>query len=170
MATKWAIIGCGSQKLDLSGDTGPVAISRLYTSNYFELKREYAKECCDRYRILSAKHGLVSPGFYVEDDYDLTVTDLDGEQREQWVSDVSAELRKIGEYHPDYTLVLLAGQDYLDPLADALDYLPNEIERPFDDTAGIGEQMGWLKAQIEAAGDNAEEDADDGPATLEEFQ
>jgi len=167
--TRWAIVGCGSQKLDLSGDTGPVAISRLYTSNYFELKREYAKECCERYRILSAKHGLVSPGFYVEDDYDLTITDLDDEQRDAWVSDVSAELRKIGEYHPDYELVMLAGQDYLNPLAEALDYLPNEIKRPFDATAGIGEQMAWLKEQIEAAGDAVNEAEPDEPTTLGEF-
>ncbi|GGL73595.1 DUF6884 domain-containing protein [Halocalculus aciditolerans] len=167
--TRWAIVGCGSQKLDLSGDKGPVAISRLYTSNYFELKREYAKECCDKYRILSAKHGLVSPGFYVEDDYDLTVTDLDAKQREEWVGDVSAELRKIGEYHPDYTLVMLAGQDYLDPLSEALEYLPNEIERPFADTSGIGEQMGWLKDQIETADKEPEAENDDGPTTLDAF-
>lgn len=151
MTERWAIVGCGSQKLDLSGDKGPVAISRLYTSNYFELKREYAKECCDKYRILSAKYGLVGPGFYVEDDYDLTVTDFDDDQLDEWVAGVSSELQRIAEYHPDYTLVLLAGQDYLDPLEDALSYLPNEIERPFDDTSGIGEQMGWLKEQIETA-------------------
>jgi hypothetical protein len=74
MAKRWAIVGCGSQKLDLSGDKGPVAISRLYTSNYFELKREYAKTCCDEYLILSAKHGLLDPDGDLIEPYDETLS------------------------------------------------------------------------------------------------
>lgn len=165
-----AIVGCGDQKLDLSGDKGPVTISRLYTSNYFELKREYAKECCDRYLILSAKHGLVQPGFYVTDDYDLTITDLDDAELSQWVSDVSSELSRIGKYRPQDTLVLLAGQDYLDPLAGALDHLPNDIKRPFADTGGIGEQMGWLKEHIENADEPDDSGEEGGPTTLDAFE
>lgn len=168
---KWAIVGCGSQKLDLSGDKGPVTISRLYTSNYFELKRKYAKTCCDEYLILSAKHGLVQPGFYVTDDYDLTVTDLDGTGLSQWVSDVSSELRRIGKYHPEDTLVMLAGQDYLEPLEGALSHLPNEIEYPFEGTGGIGEQMGWLKDQIEIAENSTgTEEQGSGRTTLDAFE
>ena len=168
---KWAIVGCGSQKLGLSGDKGPVTISRLYTSNYFGLKRGYGKTCCDEYLILSAKHGLVQPGFYVTDDYDLTVTDLDGSDLSQWVSDVSSELRRIAKYHPEDTLVMLAGQDYLEPLEGALAHLPNEIEYPFEETGGIGEQMGWLKAQIKAAENStSSEEQDSGRTTLDAFE
>lgn len=168
---RWAIVGCGSQKLDLSGDKGPVAISRLYISNYFELKREYAKECCDEYLILSAKHGLVQPGFYVTDDYDLPVADLDGTDLSQWVSDVSSELRRIADHHPEDTLVMLAGQDYLEPLEGALDQLPNKVKYPFEDTTGIGDQMGWLKDQIETIENSTtSEQQDSGRTTLDPFE
>jgi len=167
---RWAIVGCGSQKLDLSGDKGPVTISRLYTSNYFELKREYAKTCCDHYLILSAKHGLVQPGFYVTDDYDLTITDLDGTERSQWVSDVSAELHRIADHHPEDTLIMLAGQDYLEPLEGPLIELPNEVAYPFEDTDGIGDQMGWLKAEIEAEqSESTANGEDDGRTTLDNW-
>lgn len=164
-----AIVGCGSQKLDLSGDKGPVTIARLYTSNYFELKREYAKECCDDYYILSAKHGFVPPGFYVEERYDLTISDLEGDEREVWLAEVRGELERFGELQPETTLVLLAGRDYVDPLRSTLAELPNDVEYPFDDTSGIGEQMGWLKEEIERANADTSGESDDGSPTLEDF-
>jgi hypothetical protein len=139
--TRYAIVGCGKQKLNLEGDKGPVAIARLYTSNYFELKREYAKECCDEYLILSAKHGLVFPDFHVEESYDQTIDDIDGGQLERWTTDVREDLWRFGELQPKDRLVLLAGQQYLEPLEPTLQELPNPIERPFDDTDGIGEQI-----------------------------
>jgi hypothetical protein len=145
-----AIVGCGKDKLDLSGDTGPVYISRLYTSNYFELKREYAKECCDRYYILSAKHGLVAPDKAVTDPYDLTIDDLDGDALEEWADDVREVLRW---FDGDATLVMLAGQRYLDPIRETLESrsFPPDVEYPFAETSGIGEQMGWLRDEIDAA-------------------
>jgi len=161
-----AIVGCGKEKLDLSGNKAPVCIARLYTSNYFELKREYAKTCCERYLILSAKHGLVLPGRYVEEDYDLTIDDLDGADLQQWISDVTAELNQIAEHRPQDTLVMLAGQAYLDPLAGTLQEIPNDVEYPFSDTGGIGEQMGWLREEIDAA--NADVGAD-GQAGIERW-
>jgi len=156
-----AIVGCAEEKLDLSGDKGPVTIARLYTSNYFVLKREYAKECCDEYMILSAKHGLVMPGYYVTDDYDLSIDDLDGAELSNWVAEVREELHLIEQHHPEDTLVMLAGQSYLDPLADVLQSLHNDVEYPFDDTAGIGEQMGWLREKIDAAQAESPADRDD---------
>jgi len=171
MTKRCAIVGCGSQKLELSGDKGPVAISRLYTSNYFELKREYAAVCCDEYLILSAKHGLVQPDFCVTDGYDLTVSDFNTTALSQWVSDISFELRRIAGHHPGETLVMLAGQDYLEPLKSTLTHLPNKVEYPFEDTDGIGEQMGWLKDQIEAAENYPHsEQQDSGRTTFGSFE
>ncbi len=172
MTDRTAILGCGKQKLDLSGEKGPVAISRLYTSNYFELKREYAKTCCDRYFVLSAKHGLVLPGYYVEDDYDLTIEDLDEEDLTAWVADVSSDLGFIADHSPEDTLVILAGEDYWSPLHGVLEQLPNPVEYTFDGSTGIGEQMGLLKDEIEAAkqGDEPTNKADDdGQAGLERW-
>ena len=67
-------------------DEQAVPIDQLYTSTYFQLKREYAQACCDDYLILSAKFGLVPPEALVAESYDLTVHDLDGDALTEWVA------------------------------------------------------------------------------------
>ena len=142
-----ALVGCGSQKRDLE-DEQAVPIDWLYTSTYFQLKREYAQACCDDYRILSAKFGLVPPEALVAESYDLTIGDLDDDALVEWVARVDDRLTTIDA---DATLVVLAGQAYIDPLRDVLDDAPPDVFYPFADTNGIGEQMGWLNQEIEAA-------------------
>lgn len=156
MSDRCAIVGCGSEKLDLSGDKGPVFISRLYTSNYAELKREYAKTCCDRYYYLSAKFGLVAPDHMVEESYDLTIDDLDDDDLDEWADDVG---EKLSWFDGETTLVMLAGQDYIEPIEGHLEICPPDVEFPFAETSGIGDQMAWLNDQIEAA--NAETSVED---------
>ena len=145
--SKVAIVGCGSQKRDLE-DKQAVRIDHLYTSTYFQLKREYARTYCDSYRILSAKFGLVPPAALVAESYDLTVHDLTDDALAEWVARVDDRLAAIDA---DATLVVLTGQAYIDPLRDAFDDAPLDVFYPFADTNGIGEQMGWLKREIEAA-------------------
>lgn len=163
-----AIVGCGKQKLDLEGK-GAVPIARLYTSTYYELKRDYAKVCCDRYYVLSAKHGLALPGMYVEESYDLTIDDLDDNALDAWAADVAGDLRAIGTHHPVDPIVVLAGKQYVAPLWDVLRALPNPVRCPFEQTDGIGEQMAWLKAEIEAA-DAPDRDEQQERLTLEDFE
>lgn len=148
MSDRIAIVGCGQQKLDLDEPTVPIA--RLYTSNYFELKRKYAKTCCDRYYILSAKHGLADPGMYVAS-YDLTIDDLDDDEHEAWVWDVGEDLDMT--VRPGDTIVWLTGSKYFEPFDDDLTALAERVtvEYPFGQTSGIGEQMAWLKEEIESA-------------------
>lgn len=169
MSERFAIVGCGKQKLALEGDKGPVAIARLYTSTYFELKRAFAKTCCDRYHILSAKYGLVEPGFLVEESYDVTIQDLSGDELDKWTEDVTRGFRAIGKHLPDATLVILAGQAYYGPIVSVLEELPNPVECPFTETSGIGEQMGWLKAEIEAA-EQVEQTGDRAQPALDSFE
>ena len=142
-----ALVGCGSQKRTLEDDQA-VRIDHLYTSTYFQLKREYAQACCDDYRILSAKFGLVPSEALVAEPYDLTISDLNDDALAEWVARVDERLVTIDA---DATLVVLAGQAYIDLLRDALDDAPPDVFYPFADTGGIGEQMGWLKREIEAA-------------------
>ncbi|ESP86837.1 DUF6884 domain-containing protein [Candidatus Halobonum tyrrellensis] len=142
-----ALVGCGSQKRDLE-DEQVVRIDQLYTSTYFQLKREYAQACCDDYYILSAKFGLVPPAALVAESYDLTVHDLDDDALAAWVARIDNRLTSISA---DATLVVLAGQAYIDPLRDTLNDAPPDVFYPFADTEGIGEQMGWLSREIETA-------------------
>ena len=142
-----AIVGYGSQKNALE-DEQAVRIDQLYTSTYFQLKREYAQACCDDYYILSAKFGLVPPKALVAESYDLTVHDLDDDTLAKWVARIDDRLAAID---PDATLVVLAGQAYINPLRDALDDAPPDVFYPFADTGGTGEQMGWLNREMETA-------------------
>ena len=80
--------------------------------------------------------------------YDLTVHDFDDDALAEWVTRVDDRLTTIDA---DATLVVLAGQAYIDPLRDAFDDAPPDVFYPFADTNGIGEQMGWLNRGIEAA-------------------
>lgn len=137
-----AIVGCGSKKWDVDVE---VPIYRLYTSAYFEKKRSYAETCCDRWYVLSAKYGLVGPRYPAEP-YDLSVDDLDGKELDQWVGDVDIELSR--EIDARDTVVFLAGQRYFEPLADVLEEYVWDLERPFQETSGIGEQMAWLADQL----------------------
>src|ERR1043165_893179 len=52
----------------------------LYVSETFFLSRRYAQANFDRWLVLSAKHGILSPGTSVEP-YDLSMDDLSEQQR-----------------------------------------------------------------------------------------
>lgn len=142
-----AIVGCGKEKLDVDR---PVPIARLYTSGYFARKREYGKTCCDRYYILSAKHGLAIPGRYVTP-YDLSIEDHDAVARAVWLASVTHSLDLAID--DGDTIVFLAGQRYFDPLADALTVLCDRagLACPFANTSGLPEQMAWMGREIERA-------------------
>jgi hypothetical protein len=87
-----ALVGCGSAKRD-----EPRPAKHLYSSGYFTLKRRYAEQHCDDWRILSAKHRLLGPDREIPP-YDASLTpDADSyvgdEAVEQWTSETAAELR-----------------------------------------------------------------------------
>lgn len=153
MTNRIALIGCGSNKIVTSG---PVAARDLYTSTYFDLKRRYA-ERADLGYVLSAKYGLAFLGEAVET-YERTIEDVDAEM---WAADVIAQLSdmieykmfRVEEWDPDEEVVVevLAGRDYVEPLRELLEWGDAySVRFPFDDTDGIGEQMSWMKDEIEA--------------------
>jgi len=163
---KFGIIGCGSKKRD-----EPSEARELYTSTYFQLKRDYAERRWEKYCILSAEHGFLRPGEIVSP-YDTTITDDDFD-RETVVSELAdstlmnVDIVMMG---PD-TVPVLAGQKYIELLEEAFEVyepigmgvgpfnerhehvvdgeyqMPVEIEPVFQnlELGGIGEQMSWLK-------------------------
>ncbi|MDY6778579.1 MAG: hypothetical protein SVU32_07980, partial [Candidatus Nanohaloarchaea archaeon] len=146
----YAVVGCGDDK---AGEM--VAARELYTSNYFQKKREYAEEVCDGWAILSAKHGIVDPDEELEP-YDVTAEDVDPDDYVERVADEIAEY--AGQrWEPDGTVWILVGQPYLsleDGSGRAIrDVLSEEVELevrfPFRQTSGIGKQMGWLSSCVE---------------------
>ena len=160
---RFTLVGCGKAKRE---GNGQYTAANLYTSNYSMLKREYAERMSDFWNILSAKHGLLAPLDKVEP-YDVTMSDypLDDESVpfqtiDEWAEDVLDSIEDlvyfrsrtsnpmIGETAIDQ-IVMLAGRPYLEPLRDGLAEIAAEYDveiwYPFDETSGIGEQMGWLK-------------------------
>jgi hypothetical protein len=149
-----ALVGCGSAKVDVEdGDTVPA--KALYDSNYFRLKREYAETCCDKWQILSAKHGLLSPDEEIES-YDASLSPrsdsyIGDYEAGKWAvrtSNAISVFDSVQAIHAHY--VVLAGEDYVTHIEDELANL-RHVEFPFrsDDLGGIGDQMGWLREQID---------------------
>lgn len=146
--THLVLVGCGAAKRD-----EPAAACDLYTSTYFALKREYAETVGDEWSILSAEHGLVRPSKVIEP-YDTVVDDVDAHE---WALNVRASLDAVVEVlrkrdQFDVTVTVLAGSSYVDPLRDGLDRRTFEVRYPFDETSGIGDQMGWLSTAVEERG------------------
>ena len=202
-----AVVGPDEQVRGELGPSGPAWEARdLYTSAYFEAKREFAEtvtrwtgDAKTGWAILSAEHGVVEPWqpltWYdksVEDigsdpaNPDHRVTNPFGRRRpdgrevvtemDQWASKVASCLMrwvssyrdqdaKPWEYNPN-TLLVLAGQKYLEPLHErgvfeyGISRMTGDVNQfrsfPFDtrylfeniDAGGNGEQMAWLQDAI----------------------
>jgi|AntRauTorcE11898_2_1112593.scaffolds.fasta_scaffold03343_1 hypothetical protein len=171
---KLALIGCGKKKkgeastpeqmkpLFDTTDTHSERENRyeaedLYTSRYFALKTAYAKQHCDTRFILSAKHGIIPPAYRLSR-YDVRITQsgFEGEGTpnyetvEDWGSHVVATIKNIYEYRNSSrreslsSIITLAGSPYLSPIRNQLETLPIDINTPFDNTSGIGDQIKWL--------------------------
>lgn len=148
------LVGCGSKKKA----SGVHQAKDLYTSTYFELKRQYAEAVtpsdniggvrqAHNWWIVSAEHGVLHPTDEIEP-YDTTMEDLTEYEKGRWVEEVKGSLKAaLSIYNPELEVVLLAGQEYAD-LIEIPDYRAGTVRRPLQQCSGIGKQMQWLKEQI----------------------
>lgn len=109
------LVGCGKRK-------APTACRArdLYCGPLFVKRVRYVDATCDRWYIVSALHGLLSPDTIVEP-YDVTLIDADPDERRRWatrvVDQLATELGDLG----GYSYEIHAGVEYRDyGLADAL--------------------------------------------------
>lgn len=159
------IVGCGSAKQDRELEPGTLRMKRypakeLYTSTYFQKKREYAEVVGDQWAILSAHHGILPPDEEVKP-YDRSIDDLDDDQLHRLAHQVGMTLIEWvawehGEGRPVGRVVVLAGKRYLDPLRERDAFsagISAHVVFPFQQNqlGGIGEQMAWLGNRVEAA-------------------
>lgn len=145
------LVGCGGAKQD---EAAPAR--SLYTSNYFQKNREYAEIVApDRWFVVSAKHGCLPPDLEIEP-YDVSIDDLDTEERRDLGRGVSNFL--TAEVARTTPVELLMGREYADVL-EAFLVSDRDVSRPFDETGGIGEQMALVDDMIEEARDGASLDA-----------
>lgn len=139
------LVSCARAKLSHAAPA-----EELYTSPLFRLasawaRREVASGRAARWGILSAQHGLLSPRQVVAP-YDLTLRQLDREEREAWGSRIDVALRCRWGLWPA-PAVVLAGAAYVGPLAQLGDSWA--ICEPL---AGlqVGERLQWLKRELSA--------------------
>jgi len=134
-----ALVGCGSEKREQRYKK--IKAKDRYTSDYFTLKKNFARKIADEWCILSAKHGVVEPDEKIEY-YDVAITNYHNQQMKRWTDDVVSSIRG----RQTESLVFLAGRDYTDPLENHLsDY---RIARPFAKTGGNIDQMLRLEDAI----------------------
>lgn len=107
---KVALVGCGKEKLRHAAPA-----RELYTGPLFRAARAWAEAFAERWFILSAQHGLISPDTVIAP-YDLKLSALSREERERWGEWTGAQVAaEVGD-DPTESLIAFAGGDYLDTL------------------------------------------------------
>src|SRR4051794_37671453 len=85
----------------------------LYTSALFKGRIRWVAQTCDRWFILSAKHGLLAPSDVLEP-YDDTLNAKSRAQRRAWSGDVLGSLRTQLDQLAGCVFEIHAGASYWD--------------------------------------------------------
>ena len=131
-----ALVACVKSKCDQ-----PKPAGRLYNSAWFRKARTYARQRCDAWLILSAKHGVLSPDNEIAP-YEETLNNFSAQERREWSSRVLQELSEV--LSPEDEVVILAGRKYREYLTGPLKEEVANVSVPMEGL-GIGEQLQFLK-------------------------
>lgn len=122
------LVSCVSVKLD-----HPAPAKDLYCSPWFKAARQHVERLGVRWRILSAKYGVLHPDTVIEP-YEMTLKTMRPHDRGVWGLRVREQMPEADQY------VLLAGRLYAEHLIKAL-----RPELPLKGL-GIGQQLSWFKS------------------------
>ena len=100
------LVGCVKSKRSWAAPA-----RELYRSPLFRGRLAWVERSCDRWFVLSAKHGLVEPD-QVLDPYDLTLADLSRASRRTWSSQVVRALEQALGDLSGVAMELHAGMTY----------------------------------------------------------
>jgi hypothetical protein len=131
--TRVGLVACSAGKLDR-----PAPARELYTSQLFCKARLYVETHCDRWYVLSARHGLVAPERVLAP-YDERL----GANTADWCWLVRSQLCAELTFVHGVELVVLAGENY----RGFLDGSPWPVKVPMEGL-GIGQQLGWLTRAV----------------------
>ena len=135
-AMKVGLISCAKRKGPL-----PSPAEDLHTSQLFQKAKAFVGGTCDRWFILSAKHGLLRPDEVIEP-YDQTLNTVSKAERQAWAARILVQLHPLVK--PGDRFVILAGaryQEYLTPGLKEEGYL---VEDPLTGLRS-GARLRWLK-------------------------
>lgn len=102
------LVGCVKTKLDREAQA-----ASLYVSPLFGGRRRYVEATCDRWFILSAKHGLLSPVEVVAP-YDETLKTVSADARRRWAKRVLATIDEVIADCANVVFEIHAGAEYRD--------------------------------------------------------
>lgn len=147
MGQTLVVVPCGQAKVwGKQPGIGPVEARLAYTGSPFTVNRGYAERFADRWVILSAKYGFITPEFVIPGPYNVTFkrkrsgpVDV-GTLREQ------VEEQGLNEFAP---IIVLGGRDYQRAVRAAFESWPVRLLAPF---AGLplGKSMQAAKRAIAA--------------------
>lgn len=147
MTSLLVIVPCGQGKIwDRYPNAGPVAARDAYTGAPFKVNREYAEKFGDRWAVLSAKYGFISPDFAIPGPYEVTF------KRKQTHP---IPLATLGEQVRDQSLgqfqlvIGLGGKEYVSVIREAFAPWPVRLVFPFAGLA-IGKMMQATRRAIES--------------------
>lgn len=131
------LVGCSAQKLAAAAPA-----RELYVSQLFRKASAYAEATCDRWYVLSAKHGLIHPDTVIKP-YDMRLGTRTGPDMTAWGALVREQLTEALNGADNPTLVALCGSQY----RTALNGAPWPSETPMQGM-GIGRQLGYLTTEL----------------------
>jgi hypothetical protein len=136
------LVGCVKQKALV---TAPAA--ELYASPLFRARRTYVERSCDRWFILSAKHGLLHPDQPTAP-YDEALTKVIRAARRAWSAKVVRQLEQALPTLDGETFEIHAGSAYRDNgLLDALHLAGATVVVPTEGLS-LGRQLAWYAATV----------------------
>ena len=120
----------------------------IYTSTLWRHRRAYAELHGCPWYILSAKHGLLAHGAWIEP-YDLSLADLSAAERREWslgaLDDLAAEVPMLD----GMTIEVHAGRPYMEfGLEKGLRDAGVIVRRPLAHVVGQGRQFTWYQEHM----------------------
>jgi cytoplasmic iron level regulating protein YaaA (DUF328/UPF0246 family) len=115
----------------------PAPAHDLYISTWFRKARAYVERRGHQWFILSAKYGLIGPDEVIAP-YDETLIRMPASGRRLWGARVIEAMDR--EIEADTPLIVLAGQNYRDPIWPVI---AHRASIPMEGL-GIGAQLAWL--------------------------
>lgn len=138
MSCRIALISCVKSKLPTAAPARD-----LYTSSLFQKMRAYAEANADRWYILSAEHGLLSPDTVIEP-YERTLNRMRQHDRLKWAGRVQEQL--VNVLPKECEVLIIAGRRYHENISPFLRERGYKVLLPFE-----GLSMGRLLRALSAA-------------------
>jgi hypothetical protein len=137
------IVPCGKLKIWSKNPLkGSIKAKEAYIGSPFKVNKNYAERFSDKWLILSAKYGLITPDFTINGDYNVTFNDPS-------TNPISIqELTEQAKIYHEYSLVVaLGGRRYTDIISRIFSQEGIKVIKPTEGL-GLGKSMAKLKNAI----------------------